>query len=56
MNKPIPAAEFDTPKVTTGPLPASRKVYSGPRPRPTCACRCARSRSTRSERAAAAGL
>ena len=30
MNKPIPAAEFETPKVTTGPLPASRKVYAVP--------------------------
>ena len=30
MNKPIPAAEFETPKVTTGPLPASRKIYSMP--------------------------
>jgi phosphomethylpyrimidine synthase len=30
MNKPIPAAEFETPKVTIGPLPASRKIYSVP--------------------------
>ncbi|MBB5518195.1 phosphomethylpyrimidine synthase ThiC [Amphiplicatus metriothermophilus] len=27
MNKPIPQAEFQTPRVTTGALPASRKVY-----------------------------
>ena len=30
MNKPLPASEFVTPKVTTGPLPASRKVYMSP--------------------------
>ena len=34
MNKPIPAADFVTPKVTTGPLPASRKVYSVPEAAP----------------------
>src|SRR5829696_749615 len=34
MNKPIPAAEFETPKVTTGPLPASRKVYAVPETAP----------------------
>jgi len=27
MNKHVPQAEFRTPRVTTGPLPASRKVY-----------------------------
>ncbi|MEE2691222.1 MAG: phosphomethylpyrimidine synthase ThiC [Pseudomonadota bacterium] len=27
MNKHVPQAEFKTPEVTTGPLPASRKVY-----------------------------
>ncbi|MGE0410045.1 MAG: phosphomethylpyrimidine synthase ThiC, partial [Amphiplicatus sp.] len=27
MNKPVPQADFKTPVVTTGPLPASRKVY-----------------------------
>ncbi|MEO0851105.1 MAG: phosphomethylpyrimidine synthase, partial [Pseudomonadota bacterium] len=27
MNKHTPQAEFTTPEVTTGPLPASRKVY-----------------------------
>ncbi|HOP20625.1 MAG TPA: phosphomethylpyrimidine synthase, partial [Amphiplicatus sp.] len=27
MNKPIPESDFKTPEVTTGPLPASRKVY-----------------------------
>jgi phosphomethylpyrimidine synthase len=30
MNKHIPTPEFEAPKVTTGPLPASRKVYSKP--------------------------
>jgi phosphomethylpyrimidine synthase len=30
MNKPIPAADFVAPKVTTGPLAASRKIYSTP--------------------------
>jgi len=30
MNKPITAADLVTPKVTTGPLPASRKIYSVP--------------------------
>ena len=30
MNKPITAADLVTPKVTTGPLPASRKVYARP--------------------------
>src|SRR5262249_54831523 len=30
MNKPIASADFVTPKVTTGPLPASRKVYVAP--------------------------
>ena len=30
MNKPIATADFVAPKVTTGPLPASRKVYSKP--------------------------
>jgi len=30
MNKPADQSEFTTPKVTTGPLPASRKVYSHP--------------------------
>ncbi|HRX39797.1 MAG TPA: phosphomethylpyrimidine synthase, partial [Parvularculaceae bacterium] len=27
MNKPIPESDFKTPEVTTGSLPASRKVY-----------------------------
>ena len=27
MNKPVSQSEFKTPEVTTGPLPASRKVY-----------------------------
>jgi phosphomethylpyrimidine synthase len=30
MNKPAPQSEFTTPKVTTGGLPASRKVYTHP--------------------------
>jgi phosphomethylpyrimidine synthase len=30
MNKPLPASDFATPKVTTGPLPASRKSYVAP--------------------------
>ncbi|MFL4983238.1 MAG: phosphomethylpyrimidine synthase ThiC, partial [Xanthobacteraceae bacterium] len=30
MNKPISATDFMTPKVTTGPLSASRKVYVAP--------------------------
>ncbi|MGD9847260.1 MAG: phosphomethylpyrimidine synthase ThiC [Variibacter sp.] len=30
MNKPLPASEFETPKVTTGPLPSSRKTYVSP--------------------------
>ena len=34
MNKPITSADLVTPKVTTGPLPASRKVYSTPESAP----------------------
>ena len=30
MNKPISAKDVAPPKVTTGPLPGSRKVYSAP--------------------------
>jgi phosphomethylpyrimidine synthase len=30
MNKPVTNADLVTPKVTTGPLPASRKVYTSP--------------------------
>ncbi len=30
MNKPVTSADLVTPKVTTGPLPASRKVYAVP--------------------------
>ncbi|MDI3468794.1 MAG: Phosphomethylpyrimidine synthase ThiC [Pseudolabrys sp.] len=30
MNKPVTSADLVTPKVTTGPLPASRKVYVSP--------------------------
>src|SRR5262245_59250712 len=34
MNKPISAADLATPTVTTGPLPASRKVYVTPQAAP----------------------
>lgn len=34
MNKPISATEFVPPEVTTGPLPASRKVYAAPEAAP----------------------
>jgi len=34
MNKPVTGADLVTPKVTTGPLPASRKVYSRPEAAP----------------------
>src|SRR5262245_11213567 len=34
MNKPVMNADLVTPKVTTGPLPASRKVYSAPEAAP----------------------
>jgi len=34
MNKPANQAEFETPKVTTGPLPASRKDYTAPKAAP----------------------
>jgi len=30
MNKPLSQSDLATPKVTTGPLPASRKVYARP--------------------------
>ncbi|HXD43768.1 MAG TPA: phosphomethylpyrimidine synthase ThiC, partial [Pseudolabrys sp.] len=30
MNKPVTSADLVTPKVTTGPLPASRKVHTAP--------------------------
>jgi len=30
MNKPIDQSEFETPKVTSGPLPSSSKVYTAP--------------------------
>ncbi|MBY9066144.1 phosphomethylpyrimidine synthase ThiC [Hyphomonas sp. WL0036] len=32
MNKPTKSGDFDAPKVTTGALPASRKVYTQPAP------------------------
>ncbi|HET9902279.1 MAG TPA: phosphomethylpyrimidine synthase ThiC [Xanthobacteraceae bacterium] len=34
MNKPVAPSELATPKVTTGPLPASRKVYVTPEAAP----------------------
>ncbi len=34
MNKPVPASEFETPKVTTGPLPSSRKIHVVPEAAP----------------------
>src|SRR5690242_11086106 len=34
MNKPVTGADLVIPKVTTGPLPASRKVYSQPEAAP----------------------
>jgi hypothetical protein len=34
MNKPVTSADLVTPKVTTGPLPASRKVYATPEAAP----------------------
>src|SRR5262245_30366642 len=34
MNKHISGSELETPKVTTGPLPASRKVYARPETAP----------------------
>ena len=30
MNKHVSGSELETPKVTTGPLPASRKIYARP--------------------------
>ena len=43
MNKHIAESDLATPKVTTGPIAGSRKIYARPRRRPTCGCRCARS-------------
>src|SRR5262249_56075725 len=34
MNKPVTSADLVTPKVTTGSLPASRKIYSQPEAAP----------------------
>ncbi len=34
MNKPVSPNEFSTPKVTTGPLPSSRKDYTSPEAAP----------------------
>ena len=34
MNKPIATADFVTPKVTTGPLPSSRKIHVAPEAAP----------------------
>ena len=35
MNKPVDQSQFKTPEVTTGPLPASTKVYTHPVADPT---------------------
>ncbi|MEM7459926.1 MAG: phosphomethylpyrimidine synthase ThiC [Pseudomonadota bacterium] len=35
MNKPVDQAEFETPDVTTGPLPSSRKVFTHPKADPS---------------------
>lgn len=35
MNKPTTQSEFETPKVTTGALPSSRKVYTHPKADPS---------------------
>ena len=35
MNKPTSQSEFETPKVTTGPLPGSRRVYTSPTTAPS---------------------
>jgi phosphomethylpyrimidine synthase len=34
MNKPTSQNAFETPKVTTGPLPGSSRVYSAPEAAP----------------------
>src|ERR1700751_2059628 len=34
MNKPLAESDFATPKVTTGPIAGSRKVYSAPQAAP----------------------
>jgi len=35
MNKPVDQSQFQTPEVTTGPLPASTKVYTAPKADPS---------------------
>ena len=35
MNKPLDQSQFQTPEVTTGPLPASTKVYTNPKADPS---------------------
>ncbi|MEL7111672.1 MAG: phosphomethylpyrimidine synthase, partial [Pseudomonadota bacterium] len=35
MNKPVDQSEFETPEVTTGTLPSSRKVYTHPKADPS---------------------
>jgi len=35
MNKPVNQSEFQTPEVTTGPLPASTKTYTHPKADPS---------------------
>ena len=57
MNKPVTAADLVTPKVTTGPIAGSRKIYSAPGRRARSARAAARDRAGRLVgRAAAAGL
>jgi phosphomethylpyrimidine synthase len=34
MNKPLSESDFETPKVTTGPIGGSRKIYSTPEAAP----------------------
>ena len=34
MNKPLSESDFATPKVTTGPIAGSRKIYSTPEAAP----------------------
>src|SRR3974390_3047892 len=34
MNKPLAESDFETPKVTTGPIAGSRKIYAAPEAAP----------------------
>ena len=57
MNKPLSEADLATPKVTTGPIQGSRKIYVSPDSAPGRACAAARDRAFgRRQRAAAPGL